>query len=444
MISKISVFLSVLIASSTFVFGDNTFSKTITSDVTKLKYSFKDANGADNIAIIKLANEDIKTSQNKIPKLEQLDAMFHKDIPNLANKIMLPYIKVANKEFNEFHSNTQSYSINELGELSGDFSIDIKCPKQMFRYKTYIINRKIAHRLSIGACSSIVNTTKAYNKLIANLKQLANETNNKMDDGSYISIITSDSNYKIKISASSKYDKLIKNTKNLMIGYKEEYDNDVWFTNKIHKEIRDNYKVAIDDLSSDLSEQIATLNDMLQDEKQTLFNKYYISLNKINDEEYIAYIDYARLINERNNDILEFNTNKNTTRGKIDFYLNFVQSIPYDKLENRNIKSYAGFLPPLALLDSNKGDCDSKSILFLKLMRQLIKHTQSALILTPNHAFVGVAVLPKPNDATYKINGTTYVLAEVAGPAVLELGKIAPDSQDAINNNKIEYIIEFK
>jgi len=442
--NKLYIFMFMLISGNGFISGANTFSKIITSDITTLKYEFKDYQGKEQLALIKIANDDITASHNKIPKLEQLSTMFHKEIPNIANKIMLPYIQGANKEFDEFNANTKSYAINELGELSEDFKIDIKCPKQIFKYKTYIINKKIAHKLSIGSCFSFVNTTQAYNKLINNLKQLANESNEKMDGGSYISIITDDNGYKIKISASSKYDKLINNTKNLMIGYKEEYDNDVWFANKIHKEIRANYKIAIDDLSTDLKEQLALLNDMLQDEKQALFHKYYISLNKLNNEEYVAYIDYARLINDNSNDILEFATDKNTTRGKIEYYLNFVQSIPYNKLENRNIQSYAGFLPPLALLDSNKGDCDSKSVLFLKLIKQFMPHTPSALILTNNHAFVGVALTPKPNDATYKVNGVTYVLAEVAGPAVLELGQISSDSQESIDSDKVEYIIEFK
>jgi len=440
--NKIYIFMFMLISSSSFISGANAFGKTITSDTTTLKYEFKDYQGKEQLALIKIANDDITASHNKMPKLEQLEDMFYKDIPNLANKIMLPYIREANKEFDEFNINTQSYSVNELGELNENFIIEIKCPKQMFKYKTYTIGKKIEHRLSIGSCASFVNTTKAYNKLIANLKELANESNDKMDDGSYISIITNDNGYKIKISASSKYNKLINNTKNLMIGYKEEYDNDVWFANKIHKELRANYKTAIDDLSTDLKEQLASLGDMLQDEKQTMFNKYYINLQKQNDN-YIAYIDYAKLVNENPNGILEFNTNKNTTRDKLNYYLNFVQSIPYNQLKNRNIKSYAGFLPPFALLDSNKGDCDSKSVLFLRLVKQFVKHTPSVLILTPYHAFVGVAITPKTDDITYNIDGVKYVLAEVAGPSVMKLGDISQDTLQAIEANKIEYILKF-
>jgi hypothetical protein len=116
------------------------------------------------------------------------------------------------------------------------------------------------------------------------------------------------------------------------------------------------------------------------------------------------------------------------------YVLNFVQNIPYSTLESRITSSGAGFSPPLKLLWENQGDCDSKVTLTASLLRVLMPRIKLALIYIDNHAFIGIKVAPQDDDITVEHQGITYVLAEPTGPAVLALGKIAAESEQAIYN----------
>lgn len=129
--------------------------------------------------------------------------------------------------------------------------------------------------------------------------------------------------------------------------------------------------------------------------------------------------------------ILEKSSIKNI-RMVSNYVLGFVQSIPYSTLESRITSSGAGFSPPLKLLWENQGDCDSKVTLTATLLRVLMPRIKLALIYIENHAFIGIKVAPRGDDITVEHNGITYVLAEPTGPAVLALGKIAEESEQAI------------
>ncbi|MDO6447320.1 hypothetical protein Q4493_16235 [Colwellia sp. 1_MG-2023] len=129
--------------------------------------------------------------------------------------------------------------------------------------------------------------------------------------------------------------------------------------------------------------------------------------------------------------ILEKSSIKNI-RKVSNYVLGFVQNIPYSTLESRITSSGAGFSPPLKLLWENQGDCDSKVTLTATLLRVLMPRIKLALIYIENHAFIGIKVAPKDDDITVEHNGITYVLAEPTGPAVLALGKISEESEQAI------------
>ncbi|OKY28082.1 hypothetical protein [Thalassotalea sp. PP2-459] len=114
------------------------------------------------------------------------------------------------------------------------------------------------------------------------------------------------------------------------------------------------------------------------------------------------------------------------------FVIGFVQSIPYATLESRITSSGAGFNPPLKLLYENQGDCDSKVTLVAAMLRMLMPRVKMVLIFIDNHALIGIDDTPQGNDKTLTEQGTTYILAEPTGPAMLPLGEIAPESERAI------------
>lgn len=115
----------------------------------------------------------------------------------------------------------------------------------------------------------------------------------------------------------------------------------------------------------------------------------------------------------------------------------FLQTIPYDRLDDRS--SDAGFLLPLVLLAENRGDCDSKAVAFATLARLLYPDVPSALVLVPQHAFVALGLPPAPGDRTLRHGGREWVLAEPVGPHVLPVGRLGEESERKLG--RIEDVI---
>lgn len=106
--------------------------------------------------------------------------------------------------------------------------------------------------------------------------------------------------------------------------------------------------------------------------------------------------------------------------------LAFVQNIPY---EHRFLVKDAGFRRPLSVLARNKGDCDSKSTLYLAILQQGRPALDTAIVYTPGHAYVALGLPAQKDDMTVKASGRTWVVAEPVGPAVERLGSLGSRSQ---------------
>lgn len=127
-------------------------------------------------------------------------------------------------------------------------------------------------------------------------------------------------------------------------------------------------------------------------------------------------------------------------RKATNYVLGFVQSIPYSALESRLTSSGAGFNPPLQVLWENQGDCDSKMTLTAALLRALMPRIEMAFIYIEGHAFIGINIPVEAGEVSITHEQVTYLLAEPTGPALLPLGKLAPESELAINQG--HYIVQ--
>lgn len=98
--------------------------------------------------------------------------------------------------------------------------------------------------------------------------------------------------------------------------------------------------------------------------------------------------------------------------------LAFVQAIPYER------RSAAGdtFRRPLAVLDGDRGDCDSKAVLYLAVVRARLPSVSTAMLYIPGHLYVGLDVAG--DGARVGIGGRSYLVAEPAGPGAVPLGKL--------------------
>ncbi|MFD2165230.1 hypothetical protein ACFSJY_03050 [Thalassotalea euphylliae] len=125
-------------------------------------------------------------------------------------------------------------------------------------------------------------------------------------------------------------------------------------------------------------------------------------------------------------------TNVKNVRRVTNYVLNFVQSIPYSTLESRLTSSGAGFNVPTKVLWENQGDCDSKMTLTASLLRRLMPRIKLMMVYIDQHAFIGIDILPEPNDVVVEQDGRSFVLADPTGPKLLKLGELPFDSEQAI------------
>lgn len=98
--------------------------------------------------------------------------------------------------------------------------------------------------------------------------------------------------------------------------------------------------------------------------------------------------------------------------------LSFVQAIPYER------RSDAGdsYRRPLAILDGDRGDCDSKAVLYLALVKEAFPEVSAALFYIPGHLYVGLDL--KGQGTRVDSGGHSYLVAEPAGPGMLPLGRL--------------------
>jgi hypothetical protein len=114
-------------------------------------------------------------------------------------------------------------------------------------------------------------------------------------------------------------------------------------------------------------------------------------------------------------------------RETLDYLLLFIQSIPYDRLEDR--RTDTGFLLPALLLSENRGDCDSKAVTFAALAHLLYPDLPIAMVLLPKHAYLALGLAPEPGDQALKLDGKAWTVAEAAGPGLLPVGRLSGTTQ---------------
>jgi len=100
----------------------------------------------------------------------------------------------------------------------------------------------------------------------------------------------------------------------------------------------------------------------------------------------------------------------------------------------------SGFSPPLAVLNQNLGDCDSKSVLTASLIRAFLPNNSMRLVLLRNHALLAIAMTPLTKDTTMMIDGMPFILLDPTGPAQMKLGEVSKSTKQAIASQ--QYTLE--
>ena len=152
--------------------------------------------------------------------------------------------------------------------------------------------------------------------------------------------------------------------------------------------------------------------------------------------------DHARLVGDYagslSNVATALSADAKGTRDYVSLALSFVQSIPYEAQKKKG--GNPGYRRPLALLNRNKGDCDSKSVLFLSLVHAQYPNLDLAVIYVPGHALTGIALPAEKGDRSFKIDGTEFIYAEPVGPAMMALGETAPANKKAGKKGEVRMV----
>jgi hypothetical protein len=206
---------------------------------------------------------------------------------------------------------------------------------------------------------------------------------------------------------------------------------------RLGKETQIEIKAKNEQLIRQTKQKISLLEQQLR--QQYLDKTFYTSFYSY-DHTLGIKPDHVRIANDS---IKDFKTLKplilkqasiQNIRKVANYVLGFIQSIPYATLESRITSSGAGFNPPLKVLWENQGDCDSKVTLTAAIYRALMPRIKMVLVFIDNHALLGINIPAEGDELTLELDGFTYVLAEPTGPAMYLVGKLAPNSEQAIRN----------
>ena len=152
--------------------------------------------------------------------------------------------------------------------------------------------------------------------------------------------------------------------------------------------------------------------------------------------------DHIRFINEAVTALLpasqalyELMDEDSTSRAYVNMILSWVQSIPYNALEDRMTSNGAGYIPPSEVLLTNKGDCDSKAALTAALLRSLLPNLHMTLVFLPEHALLGANLPHFDGEEKVSDGGMDYLLLDPTGPSLMKVGEVSDETARYISND---------
>jgi hypothetical protein len=120
--------------------------------------------------------------------------------------------------------------------------------------------------------------------------------------------------------------------------------------------------------------------------------------------------------------------------------LGFVQSIPYELRALQQDR----YRRPFAVLAKNKGDCDSKVVLYLAMLRHAWPKLRTAVVYVPGHAFCALDLRPKAGEVGVDIRGRSWLAIEPVGPMLADLGQLAPSSREGLRDGYQARIVPLR
>lgn len=428
-----------------------------TSTSIKFSYQFYDFLNKSKEVSFELEKNFIQQSIGEIPSLKVLHEKIHTELPRLAYKSSEKYLAPIENDYYHHLADIQYIATQAKRNLGEDFELVFQCPKKIINYNLeFSKEKKFYYKIKseIAACAFETKTQNAYQSLVAKITQSIEKVGKKLPAEVVYQLKTTDQGYQTIYNipagfSRTLHQKILKtiennqsNIENLQNSFQEKqkelkiYFDQVVATNKSFiANIKKSQPEVLQNILQDISSQ--------QEEE---YSRYYLKVEKTKQGNSIS-PDYKRLVLKYKSSMGQIADALNEThlgeRELANKILNFLQAIHYNDLQKRDLEYFTGFLTPPAIFYENQGDCDSKSVAFLSIAKNLFLNTKAILVLIPGHAFIGLELQTQEKDTTLEHNGIHYVLAEVAGPAISPFGTIGSKSETAIKKKDIDEIIVF-
>ncbi len=130
-------------------------------------------------------------------------------------------------------------------------------------------------------------------------------------------------------------------------------------------------------------------------------------------------------------------------RGFIGVLASFVQSMTYRvpsstrRAADGTTVYTGGVTMPLETLANGWGDCDTKSLLFASLLAN-VRDQQVAFLRGEGHVLVAFQGAPQPGDAFVRIQGVSFVVAELTSP--WRLGMVPEDVWRGLERRRFQVV----
>lgn len=426
-------------------------------DTIEFFYEFYDFSKKQQTVIFELKKDLIQQSKKEIPNLEILNQKIHTELPRIAYQVSQEHFQPIEDDYYYHLLDIQQTASQAKRDLKENFEIIYNCPKKIINYDfEFVKNRKFSYKIQskTKSCTFEINTQKAYQDLIQSIENKIQNTKNSLPSTVIYQIKFTNEGFQIhyEIPAGftrSKHQKILqtiqKTQENIKI-LEENFQENQKILDRYFQQIVEFHKNFIAQIKQTQSKILQNILQVIASKQKEEYRQYYLKVEKTKQGNSIS-PDYEELI-WKYKPLMEdiafaLNDNNLDQRALANKILNFLQSISYNDLQQRDLEYFTGFFTPPTLFDKNQGDCDSKSVAFLSIAKNLFSNTKAILVLIPGHAFIGLELATQETDQKFEYNGIHYVLAEVAGPAILPFGTISTKSKIAIKKKEIDQIIIF-
>ena len=433
------------------------FKKEKHSSKTNFSYLFLDSQKKEQNIVFSLNTDLIENSRQEIPSLDFLHQKIHTELPRKAHLIAQKYLRPQEEKYQQHLLEIKNSVLKINSKLGASFEFKVNCPEKILQYQFQLERESrlsYFQKISSQNCSFSINVEAAYQILIQNWQSLINQAKNSLPEGFVYELTKTTSGNTIVSEIPANWNKsdrrnaqkVLQKTNKLIEKSSKDFKKKQKILNETFQKITTENKIFHKKFVTSINPILEKISQKIISENKKEYAKHYLKIEKKGEHNIISpdYINLVKDYEKRMRIVSDAIREKNLSdRELLEKALSFLQSIPYDTLQNRDLESFTGFLPAYYLLDKNIGDCDSKSVALLSIAKTLTPKTKSIMVLITKHAFLAFAIPAKPDDKTILYQGERYVVAEVAGPTVLPLGEVGKASESAIRKNVFEEILSF-